>query len=220
MREYVIIVAGGSGSRMEGAIPKQFQLLAGKPVLEHAVAAFRRYNPDINVVVVVPAAYEDYWKAHPTAHAHTVVSGGASRFESVRNGLAAITGDEGIVGVHDAARPLVSAATIETCYRTAAALGNAVPVIALVDSLRRVEGTESVPVDRTAFRIVQTPQCFSLASLRRAYAAAESAAFTDDATVVEAAGEKLHLVAGNRENIKLTVPADLKLAEALLKTEL
>lgn len=203
---------------MESSLPKQFQLLAGKPVLEHAIAAFRRYNPEINVVVVVPAAYEDYWKAYPTEFAHRVVTGGASRFESVRNGLAAIAGDQGIVGVHDAARPLVSRATIETCYRTAAAAGNAVPVLAHADSLRRLEGTGSMPVDRAAYRMVQTPQCFSLPLLRRAYTAPESAGFTDDATVVEAAGEKLHLVAGNRENIKLTVPADMKLAEALLQT--
>ncbi|MBL7941343.1 MAG: 2-C-methyl-D-erythritol 4-phosphate cytidylyltransferase [Flavobacteriales bacterium] len=216
MHDHVIIVAAGAGSRMHNALPKQFLPLAGKLVLQYSIEKFHRYNPQINIVVVVHPEYIDFWKSQYNEIPHEVLEGGTTRFESVRNGLACISDETGIVGIHDAARPLVSLKTIESCYHTARAHGTAIPVIEHADSLRKLEGNASVHVDRSVYRMVQTPQCFEISLLRRAYTQPGSEAFTDDASVVEAMGETLCLVPGNRENFKLTVPEDLRLAEALL----
>jgi 2-C-methyl-D-erythritol 4-phosphate cytidylyltransferase len=216
MQDHVIIVAAGVGSRMNNALPKQFMPLAGKPVLQYSIEKFYRYNPQLNIVVVIHPEYIPFWNSQPRDIPHLVVEGGATRFESVLHGLASIAESNGIVGIHDAARPLVSLKTIETCYHGARAHGNAIPVIEHFDSLRKLDTTGSIPVDRAQYRIVQTPQCFELSTLREAYRQPYSPVFTDDASVWEAAGETLNLVPGNRENFKLTVPEDLRLAEALL----
>jgi 2-C-methyl-D-erythritol 4-phosphate cytidylyltransferase len=221
MNEAVIIVAGGKGTRMGTAIPKQFMLLHHKPVMVHTMERFRAYNPAIEIMVVMHADFVGYWNelinSLAIAIPHKIEVGGEERFHSVRNGLLALSLTNGVVGVHDAVRPMVSIQTIQACYHTAKERGNAVPVIPITDTLREVKEAESKTVDRNAFRIVQTPQCFHIDLLRKAYHQPYRAGFTDDASVVEALGEEIHLVQGNRENIKITTPEDARMADFLLK---
>ena len=222
MQEYVIIVAGGKGERMGGPSPKQFLQLNDTPVIFHTLQRFINYNPAIQIIVVVHPEYLDFWadlcslcQFNTTV---TLVSGGKERFYSVRNGLEVIEGSNGIVAVHDAVRPLVSEGTIERSFNAALAFGAAVPVMPVVDSVRVVNGTENHPVDRTRYRLVQTPQCFEINLLRDAYNQDFRLTFTDDASVVEAFGHPVQLVEGNRENIKLTTPVDMIIAESLLRS--
>ncbi len=222
-RTSVIIVAGGGGTRMGGTIPKQFRLLGMRPVLAHTLDRFHRALPAAQLIVVLPAAHIEYWKqlkARFDVPAHTIVEGGAERFHSVKNGLAAVAYDAAIVGVQDAVRPLASEALIRRAAGEAARYGSAVPVVEAVDSYRCVdaEGRSRI-LDRRTLRIVQTPQFFDRALLDRAYEQPYTTAFTDDASVVEAAGEAVHLCDGERGNIKLTTPDDLTIAAALLEAE-
>lgn len=223
LRISVIIVAGGGGTRMGGTIPKQFRLLGGRPVLAHTIDRFRRALPAAQLVVVLPAAHIAYWndlKARFDVPAHTVVEGGAERFHSVRNGLAAVAYDAAVVGVQDAVRPLGSVELIRRAAAEAAQYGSAIPVVEAVDSYRCVDGAGGSRIlDRRALRIVQTPQFFRRELLDRAYEQPYEAAFTDDASVVEALGEAVHLCAGERRNLKLTTPDDLAIAAALLEAE-
>ncbi len=223
LRISVIIVAGGGGTRMGGAIPKQFRLLGGRPVLAHTIDRFRRALPAAQLVVVLPAAHIAYWndlKARFDVPAHTVVEGGAERFHSVCNGLAAVAYDAAVVGVQDAVRPLGSVELIRRAAAEAAQYGSAIPVVEAVDSYRCVDGAGGSRIlDRRALRIVQTPQFFRRELLDRAYEQPYEAAFTDDASVVEALGEAVHLCAGERRNLKLTTPDDLAIAAALLEAE-
>ncbi len=220
MKDYVIIVAAGSGSRMRSAIPKQFLELSGKPILQHTMEKFHRYNPEIEIILVLNEEYIVFWqdllRTLQITVPHQIVAGGEQRFHSVKNAINSITGDNGIVGIHDAVRPLVSLKTIENCYTTARSRQSAVPVITLNDSLRMIQGQRSEMADRNKFRIVQTPQCFEINLLRAAFDQTYEEAFTDDASVVERYGEMVHLVEGNRENIKITTTEDLRMAEALL----
>ena len=221
MKKHIIIVAGGNGLRMGGDIPKQFLPVCGKPVLMRTLEAFRTYDPSIHIVLVLPVSQQTYWKELCRTYRfelpHDIADGGETRFHSVMNGLALVEGD-GLVGVHDGVRPFVSQEVIARCYEEASRQKAVIPVVGVVETVRHLtdEGSETVPRDQ--YRLVQTPQVFDAALLRRAYQQEYTALFTDDASVVEALGEKVHLVEGNRENIKLTTPFDLKLAEILCLT--
>lgn len=219
MKRYAIIVAGGSGKRMGSIVPKQFLQLAGKPVLMHTIEVFRNYDKDMKIIVVLPESQMEHWKNLCEEFRfdvlHSVAVGGASRFESVKNGLALVD-EDGIVGVHDGVRPLVRFDTVNRCYIEASAYGSAIPVCDSKESVRIVEDGRSRAVDRTTIRMVQTPQVFRSRMLKDAYRQDFSPFFTDDASVVEKAGHVVHLVNGNKENIKITTPDDLVYAEALL----
>ena len=217
----ILIVAGGRGTRMGGPQPKQFLELAGRPVLMHTLEAFDRWDASARLIVVLPEDQIDTWKrlceAHVFGRIHRVVAGGETRFHSVRNGLDAVASD-GLIAVHDGVRPLVAPSVIAACFAAAADGGAAVPVVPVVESVREVDADGgSRPVDRTRLRVVQTPQVFRADVLRAAYRLLYDPRFTDDASVVEASGVAVRLVPGNRENIKLTTPMDLLLAEQLMR---
>ena len=216
---YAIIVAGGKGMRMGKDLPKQFLPIDGTPILMHTLQAFYDYDPAMTLIVVLPSDQQAYWSKlcgdyHFTIP-HVVVKGGETRFHSVKNGLSCLKG-EGLVAVHDGVRPFVHCDTIDRCFAAAQESGAAVPVVEVVDSLRKVEDEESKAVSRRDYRIVQTPQVFDISLLKEAYKQPYTVDFTDDASVVEAYGRKISLVEGNRENIKITSPFDLVIAEAFL----
>ncbi len=225
---FVLLVAGGSGQRMGAPLPKQFLPLAGAPVLLRTLQRVAQAVPAAGRLVVLPAAEHPRWQAllrecgAATVPPHQVVAGGATRLASVRNGLAAIAAagvpDTALVAVHDGVRPLVPVAVMQEAFRVAAAQGSAVATVALKDSVRRwrPDGT-SATEDRTAFRLVQTPQCFALGVLQQAYAAVadDEAALTDDASVVERFGHPITLIEGDSANLKITTPDDLLVAEVL-----
>ncbi|WP_075603826.1 2-C-methyl-D-erythritol 4-phosphate cytidylyltransferase [Saccharicrinis aurantiacus] len=219
MRKAVIIVAGGSGSRMKSDIPKQFLLLKGEPILMHTIRAFHNFDDEIKVVLVLPSTQVSYWQQLCIDHSfkieHTITEGGNTRFHSVQNGLKEIS-EPCLVGVHDGVRPLVSSGTLERCYAAAEINGNAIPVTDAIESIREIQNSTSVAVDRSVYKMVQTPQVFTSEILQEAYKQGFSELFTDDASVVEKLGKQIHLVDGNRENIKVTTPMDLKIGECLL----
>lgn len=204
---------------MGGSIPKQFMLLAGKPVLMHTLELFALYDPEMLQILVLPANHIDYWASLCREFGfelpHKVVAGGENRFRSVRNGLALLKG-EGLVAVHDGVRPLVSIETVRACFETAEQHGTAVPVVPVTESVRRLSGSDNFAEDRSLLVAVQTPQVFRLSVLKKGYKQPYDDLFTDDASVVERLGEKIFLTAGNRENIKLTMPLDFMLAELML----
>ncbi|MCD8031886.1 MAG: 2-C-methyl-D-erythritol 4-phosphate cytidylyltransferase [Bacteroides sp.] len=219
MSNAVVVVAGGKGLRMGQELPKQFLPLGGRPVLMHTLEVFHAYDPCMEIVLVLPQAQQPYWsrlcRQYDFAVPHRIADGGETRFHSVKNGLARV-GDASLTGVHDGVRPFVSPTVIGYCYHAARDFRAVVPVIPVVDTVRQVEGEDSHTVDREAYRLVQTPQVFHTSLLRQAYEQEYTSSFTDDASVVEALGETIHLVEGNRENIKITTPFDLKIASALL----
>ncbi len=223
MKKFVIIVAGGSGTRMGTEIPKQFLELHGKPVLMHTIQVFYNYDPECELILVLPSSQQEYWAGlclkHGFSLPHQIVSGGETRFYSVRNGLEQVTG-EGIVFIHDGVRPLVRRETIDRCFETAWKNGNAIPVLAVNESLRKLEGGKNIAVDRSLYFSIQTPQTFRSEQIREAFRQDFDPAFTDDASVAERAGFSVNLVEGNRENIKITNPTDLILASAFLKQDL
>ena len=220
MKKFVIIVAGGSGLRMGTDLPKQFLELSGKPVLMHTIQRFYDFDPHCELILVLPLLQQGYWSQlcldHSFTLPHQVATGGETRFHSVQNGLRLIQG-EGIVFIHDGVRPLVSRETLVRCFETAREFGNALPVLPVHESLRILEGDLNRSVDRSKFLIVQTPQTFHSAQILQAFSQAYDPAFTDDATVVEKAGYPIHLVEGNRENIKITTPTDLIIAGAFMQ---
>lgn len=209
---------------MQAPIPKQFLRLHGKPVVLHSIAAFAEFNPQATVILVLPgdqfAQWEKIAAEFPLPLPVTITAGGETRFESVKNGLALVDDEDGIVSVHDAVRPLVSKKTISASFKAAERYGNAVPAIPLSDSIRQIESTQSIALDRSRYCLIQTPQSFSVALLKRAYSQEYKYTFTDDASVVESLGEQIHLVDGNEDNFKLTTPTDLVIAEALMKHRL
>lgn len=219
MKKYVLIVAGGKGLRMGGEQPKQFLPLKGRPVLMHTLEQFYRSDVAMEIILVLPHEQQNYWKQlceeHHFTIKHRVADGGESRFHSVKNGLSLIE-TPSIVGVHDGVRPFVSVDVINRCYELALTKEAVVPVVDVVDTVRHITKNGSETVDRSAYKLVQTPQVFNADLLLKGYEQAYSSAFTDDASVVEAMGVKVALTPGNRENIKLTTPFDLKVAEALL----
>lgn len=218
MKKHVIIVAGGKGLRMGGDIPKQFVPVGGKPVLMRTLEAFHAYDSSMHLIVVLPVTQQAYWKelcdSYRFTLPHEVADGGETRFHSVANGLAKVVGD-GWVGVHDGVRPFVSQEVISRCYDEVREKKAVIPVIGVVETVRRLTAAGSETVPRDSYKLVQTPQVFEVDLLRRAYRQPYTDAFTDDASVVEALGEQVYLVEGNRENIKLTTPSDLRMAEYL-----
>ena len=214
----VVIVAGGSGKRMGGALPKQFSIIGGKPILAHTINAFRKALPASRIVVVLPAEYIEFWKnlsARFEVAKHSVVEGGKERFYSVKNGIEALSDAVDLIAVQDGVRPF---ATKELILRTVACAvenGSAIPVVKAVDSYRVVEGDTSHIIDRTPLRIVQTPQIFAAPVLRAAYDTEFRAEFTDDASVVEKYGKDICYIEGERFNIKITTRDDLVLAKAI-----
>ncbi len=216
-----IIVAGGTGSRMQSTTPKQFLLLAGKPLLCHTLDRFFEALPGGEIILVLPGDQVPVWEALCQEYQYhkqvLVTAGGDTRYGSVKNGLARAGQQDAIIAVHDGVRPLITTALIRTLFEAAAEQGNAIPAVSLKDSIRLLTGEGSKAVDRGQYRAVQTPQCFKAPQLFEAYQLPFQAHFTDDASVVEAAGFPLHLVEGDPENLKITTPVDLKLAEAILE---
>ena len=214
---YTIVVAAGSGRRMGKVLPKQFLVVAGKPILMHTLNRLHTFDRSMNLLLVLHPDYFAYWQEQLEAFAfdvpHTVVGGGEERFHSVKCALDTITSEHAVVGIHDGVRPFVDVNTLMRCFEMAEKHGSAVPVIAVNDSVREVQGEVNRATERSNLRIVQTPQCFQLAVLRKAFTQPYSPSFTDDASVVESAGYSILLVEGNRENIKVTTPEDLRWAE-------
>ena len=219
--DYVIIVAGGKGLRMGSDIPKQFLPIGGKPVLMRTLERFREYSKDLKIILVLPEAQQDYWRELCEQYhfdvEYLLANGGQTRFHSVQNGLALVPDDaEGVVGVHDGVRPFPSIEVIRNCYATARVKKAVIPVIPVVETVRHLEGDKSATVPRNDYRLVQTPQTFDIQLLKAANRQPYNEGFTDDASVVESYGYEITLVEGNRENIKITTPYDLKIAEVLL----
>ena len=241
--DYVIIVAGGKGLRMGGDIPKQFLPIGGKPVLMRTLERFREYSEDLQIILVLPEAQQGYWQELCSQYdfqiEYQLANGGQTRFHSVQNGLALVPDDaEGVVGVHDGVRPFPCIEVIRNCYETARTAKAVIPVVPVVETLRKlfcngqngltrtnkesetvreVRGKkESETVPRDEYRLVQTPQTFDIQLLKAANRQPYNDGFTDDASVVEAYGHQITLVDGNRENIKITTPYDLKVAEVLI----
>lgn len=219
MKRCMIVVAGGSGSRMGADIPKQFLPLRGVPLLMHTLKNLHGIDQSMKIILALPLDQLHQWEelcAEQAFHVpHVTVVGGKTRFQSVQNALKAIV-DEDLIGVHDGVRPFVSTEVVENCFKAAEQRGAAVPVVPVVQSLRRLDAELSEAVDRSAFRSVQTPQCFRREVLLDAFANASHDRFTDDAAVVEANGHRIALVEGNSENIKVTTPLDMQLAELLV----
>ena len=217
----VIIVAGGSGSRMGAEVPKQFLRLGGEPILAVTLRKFMPYAEDI--VVVLPEAHIPLWESlAEECHlqdTHKVCAGGATRFHSVQNGLGALDPECDIVAVHDGVRPLLSGKMIERGLACAVEHGSAVPTVGAVDSFRVVHEGKLEIIDRSLLRAIQTPQMFDAQLLRKAYGATYDERFTDDASVVEMLGTELHFYEGERSNLKITTPEDLIIAEAMLRIE-
>lgn len=216
--DYVIIVAGGKGLRMGTDIPKQFLPIGGKPVLMRTLERFREYSEALQIILVLPKDQQDYWKELCKEYNFNVeyilANGGQTRFHSVQHGLAFIPDDaEGVVGVHDGVRPFVSVDVIRRCYETVRTAKAVIPVVPVVETLRHIEKGN---VYRADYRLVQTPQTFDIQLLKAANRQPYQETFTDDASVVEAYGQEVSMVEGNRENIKITTPYDLKIAEVLI----
>lgn len=221
----IVVVAGGSGSRMGAAMPKQFLEIAGRAVLVRTIERMREALPEAEIVVVLPEAHVELWREcyekSECKVEHSIALGGATRFDSVQSGIAALSDDCELIAVHDGVRPMLSVEMIRRGVECAAENGAAVPVIAVVDSIREVDSAGSHAVDRSRLRAVQTPQVFRSDLLRRAYEAVganleDRSKATDDASVVEMAGYKVALYEGESQNLKLTTPTDLSVAEVIL----
>jgi 2-C-methyl-D-erythritol 4-phosphate cytidylyltransferase len=253
--DYVIIVAGGKGLRMGSDIPKQFLPIGGKPVLMRTLERFREYSADLQIILVLPEAQQDYWqelcKKYSFKVKYQLANGGQTRFHSVQNGLALVPDDaQGVVGVHDGVRPFPSIEVIRRCYETARTAKAVIPVIPIVETVRQlcsgqwtvdsydyaqdknnpqqgnhncqlstVNSQLSKTVPRDQYRLVQTPQTFDIQLLKAANKQPYNDGFTDDASVVESYGHQITLVEGNRENIKITTPYDLRIGEMLASDE-
>lgn len=221
-KEYAVIVAGGSGSRMNSEIPKQFLTVQGLPVLMHTIKAFHDYNNDLRLIVVLPSSELSFWEGlcrkYHFSIPVTLAKGGKTRFQSVRNGLDKIESD-GVVAIHDGVRPLVNKEIIAASFQIAALHGSAIAAVRLKESIRVTDKDETRTVDRSKYRIIQTPQTFQVKIIKQAYNNPEIPGFTDDASVVEKAGYKISLFEGSYRNIKITTPEDLIIAEAFLKAQ-
>ncbi|MGB2457793.1 MAG: 2-C-methyl-D-erythritol 4-phosphate cytidylyltransferase [Flavobacteriales bacterium] len=219
MKQYIIIVAGGSGSRMGSTIPKQFLDLNSKPILMHTIEKMHQSLDHSEIILALPKSEFDTWKKLCQEHQfkvnHQVVEGGNTRFESVSNALKKVN-EQSVIAIHDGVRPLVKNSVVNECMQTAQEKGTAIPVIAIEESLRQKTDSGSVVVNRDEYLIVQTPQCFSSEVLLKAYQQDYSPTFTDDASVVEAMGIEIQLIQGNKENIKITTPEDLKKAQVYI----
>jgi len=221
MKKTALIVAGGSGSRMESDLPKQFILLAGKPILMHTIEAFDQCNVS-NIIVVLPPNQIAFWKELCTQFSfnlpHEIVAGGASRFESVQNGLV-LCNEEDLLAIHDGVRPFITAEIINNSFDVTAQKGNAVAAVRLKDSIRKVDLLGNKNVNREAYFLIQTPQTFKCKLIKEAYQAQDHINFTDDASVLESNGHAINLIPGDYKNIKITTPEDLLVAEAFYKNK-
>jgi|SRR3989339_563119 2-C-methyl-D-erythritol 4-phosphate cytidylyltransferase len=219
IQKYTIIVAGGSGKRMGTELPKQFIEIHGKPILMHTLERFFEFDNLMKLIIVLPESQHFYWsgliKKHQCTIPHQLTVGGVERFHSVKNGLQLVDGS-GLVAIHDGVRPLVSLETIQHCFEAAALYASAIPVVPVTESVRWDDKTSNHAIDRGKLFLVQTPQVFSIKLLKEAYQQPFDATYTDDAGVAEKLGTEIHLVEGNPENIKITRPMDLLVAEALL----
>jgi len=220
MKKYALIVAGGIGARMNQSVPKQFMLLAGKPVLMYSIEAFFQFSNDIHLIVVLPETLISQWKQlcakYNFKFVHQVVAGGKTRFHSVKNGLNVIPDEDGIVAIHDAARPLITASLIKKLFEDTEKYGNAIPALPMKDSMRIISEKGNNPIDRSKLRIIQTPQCFNIKIIKQAFIQQYRDEFTDDATVIESEGHSIHLTDGDENNIKITTLADLNYLESIL----
>lgn len=219
MEHSTIIVAGGSGKRLGGPVPKQFQVVKGRPLLMWTIEAFHRFDPAMPIIVVLPREHFDIWKALCLGHRffikHEVVAGGEQRWHSVKAGLDKVEHD-GLVAVHDGVRPLVSTELIGRCFVAADEQAAAIPVLPVVPSIRETTAEGSRALDRSRLLAVQTPQCFHADLLRKAFEQPYDSSFTDEATLVERMGVKVALEEGEEKNIKVTTAMDLRVVEALL----
>ena len=218
----VVIVAGGSGRRMGAALPKQFMMLGNMPILGRTINRMREALPAAQIVVVLPAEHIELWRniaARFDIAEHKIATGGAERFHSVKNGIEALGEDVKTIAIHDGVRPLVSKKLIIKLVLECEEHDAVIPAVAPTDSYRIVEGVGSRIIDRSQLRMIQTPQCFSAEALRKAYEQPFSASFTDDASVMEAAGHAITLIEGERENIKITTPSDITIAEAIIASQ-
>ena len=219
MKKYIIIVAGGSGSRMGSVTPKQFLELVGLPILMHTLKKFQRSIVGGEIILVLPEKEQNTWQALCEKHhfdvPHQIVNGGESRFHSVQNALQKVN-KKSIVAIHDGVRPLVSETVISNCMKSAEKIGAAIPTLPIHDSIRKISDNVSQTTDRKKFVLVQTPQCFQSEVILKAYQQEYQNSFTDDASVVEQLGHNIYLEEGNKENIKITTPEDLKIAEVLI----
>lgn len=221
MRKAAVLVAGGKGTRMGGPISKQYLPIGGKPILMHTLEVFFKVDPETELILVIPELDFDYWnelvETFEFKIPHQVIAGGNSRFQSVKNGLNAITFEGGLVAIHDGVRPFVKPSVIESSFEEAAKTGSGIAVVALKDSIRKLtDDGKSFYQERQYFRLVQTPQTFQLEKIRKAFQVTEIPQFTDDATVYEHQGWQVSLISGNPENIKITTPEDMDYAEFLL----
>lgn len=219
MQKYAIIVAGGSGTRMRSQLPKQFITVAGKPILMHTLKAFD--FDDIQLILVLPQQQISFWRELCQKNTfflpHKIVEGGASRFESVRNGLNSIETQDGLVAIHDGVRPIIKKEIIKKTFEKASETGNAITAVPLKDSIREVNDSSNKAKDRANYRLVQTPQTFLIQRIKDAFDRATHTNFTDDASVLEAMGEEIHLIEGDYRNIKITTQEDLLIAESYLE---
>ena len=219
-KEYALVVAGGKGTRINSSTPKQFLELNGLPVLMHTLQAFYRYSENITVILVLPKDDLETWNALCTRHnfkkAVIVQTGGETRFQSVKNGLQKIE-EDGLVAIHDGVRPLISESIIATSFQLAAAHQSAIAAVPLKESIRIMDYPSTKAVDRSKFRLIQTPQTFKVSLIKQAYEMKEDLSLTDDASVAENSGHVISLFEGSYENIKITTTEDLIIAEALLK---
>lgn len=222
MKKAAVIVAGGSGSRMGATMPKQYLPIGNRPILMHTLDAFNSFDDTLDLILVLPASDHDLWESLCQTHSyqvpHRLVSGGSSRFQSVKNGLISLSADTDLVAIHDGVRPFVSQEVIGKSFDTAASSGSAIAVVALKDSIRKLdESGNSFHQDRQQFRLVQTPQTFQTAKILQAFETDELPQFTDDASVYEHMGWAVTLINGNLENIKITTPEDMGYAAYLLQ---
>lgn len=220
MKKYALIVAGGIGKRMASDVPKQFIPVAGLPILMHTLMKFYRYDHKLEIILVLPVSHFSTWTRLSLEYdfdvPHRMVSGGTTRFQSVKNGLNLI-GGKGLVAIHDGVRPVINSGLIGDAFDSAAQKGNAVVSMPLKDSIRRLDGANSVAENRDNFRLIQTPQVFEVEQLKKAYDIEYDDSLTDDASVVEKSGMKINLIDGDQSNIKITSAEDLAIAETLLK---
>ncbi|SMD32947.1 2-C-methyl-D-erythritol 4-phosphate cytidylyltransferase [Reichenbachiella faecimaris] len=220
MKNYAVIVAGGSGSRMQTAQPKQFLELEGRPVLMHTLDAFANCDLEMHIILVLPedhiATWQDLVKQHTYKTRHQVTTGGSTRFDSVKNGLGVID-ESGIVAIHDGARPLISAEVIQRTVSQAQKTGSGIAAVQMKDSIRQLINGQNKAVDRSQFYTIQTPQTFKVNLIKTAFENSKSNAFTDDASVLEANGVQVNLVEGSYDNLKITTPEDLVIAASILK---
>jgi 2-C-methyl-D-erythritol 4-phosphate cytidylyltransferase len=224
MKKFAIIVAGGSGSRMGAPISKQYLEIGGKPILMHTLEVFYSTLPEIHLVLVIPEKDFGFWGdlcgRYKFEIPHSVIQGGNSRFQSVKNGLGSILSEDGLVAIHDGVRPFVDPRVIMDSFELAEKSGSAIPVVALKDSLRKLmDDGKSFFQERQNFRLVQTPQTFLLSKIKKAFDVPELYHFTDDATVYEHQGWQVELISGNPENIKITSPDDMVYADFLIRKQ-